>query len=601
MLQRSFKSAKCKTELRLAIARIKLMKNKRENHLKQMKRELAQLLETRQDQKARIRVEHVVQEEKTIAAYDLIGIYCEIIVARLPIIESQKSCPIDLKEAVTSIVFAAPRCADIPELEDIRKHFTTKYGKEFINGAIELRPECGVSRLLVEKLSAKAPDGQTKLKILAAIANEHNIQWDPKSFGEKESTPYDDLLKGPPANNVKAPQGSDQKRDSPVNYQHNLHSSSSQKFAASDFSGDQSAPSPAHPSPMRSSETVYQRTESRNSHPRNEKSSSFNSQNWNMEFKDATAAAQAAAESAEQASIAARAAAELLTRERITRQHNASHESNDVDEKSYNDELKSAYSFSSQSAPSRSSTASTSIDKYSQKIPFRESSQKAQISAHSDSDDESKKSSFRTRFDYDDMSSPRVSISRLSSSEFISSKRAEESPTYSRNSKSSSRLESGFSSSRMGPKIVQDNSSSRTQFKTYDLATGKKEGYLKSKFSAPSGYFNPNVDSDSEDDIPKRPSRNPNNEAISHSRMNSGSPESVNSGSVSGNRLKPRSQSEKHSAVEQSLSFHKTATSSSGEAPSRESSLKKASHVHPKLPDYDSLAAHFQSLKQNRR
>lgn len=44
-------------------------------------------------------------------------------------------------------------------------------------------------------------------------------------------------------------------------------------------------------------------------------------QNWNMEFKDATAAAQAAAESAERASMAARAAAELSSQDRITRQH----------------------------------------------------------------------------------------------------------------------------------------------------------------------------------------------------------------------------------------------------------------------------------------
>ena len=46
-------------------------------------------------------------------------------------------------------------------------------------------------------------------------------------------------------------------------------------------------------------------------------------QNWNMEFKDATAAAQAAAESAERASMAARAAAELSSQGRITRQHSA--------------------------------------------------------------------------------------------------------------------------------------------------------------------------------------------------------------------------------------------------------------------------------------
>lgn len=59
-----------------------------------------------------------------------------------------RTCPIDLKEAITSVVFAAPRCADIPELLDIKKHFTAKYGKEFITAALELRPDCGVARMV---------------------------------------------------------------------------------------------------------------------------------------------------------------------------------------------------------------------------------------------------------------------------------------------------------------------------------------------------------------------------------------------------------------------------------------------------------------------
>lgn len=42
---------------------------------------------------------------------------------------------------------------------------------------------------LVEKLSAKAPDGPTKIKILTAIAEEHNIKWEPKPFGESDVKP----------------------------------------------------------------------------------------------------------------------------------------------------------------------------------------------------------------------------------------------------------------------------------------------------------------------------------------------------------------------------------------------------------------------------
>ena len=35
-------------------------------------------------------VEHVVREDKTVAAYELIDIYCELIVVRLVVIDSQK-------------------------------------------------------------------------------------------------------------------------------------------------------------------------------------------------------------------------------------------------------------------------------------------------------------------------------------------------------------------------------------------------------------------------------------------------------------------------------------------------------------------------------
>lgn len=62
-----------------------------------------------------------------------------------------RKCPIDLKEAISSVIFASPRFADIPELLDVRKHFSAKYGKDFTEAAIEVRPECGVNRLVSDK------------------------------------------------------------------------------------------------------------------------------------------------------------------------------------------------------------------------------------------------------------------------------------------------------------------------------------------------------------------------------------------------------------------------------------------------------------------
>ncbi|XP_041006721.1 probable GPI-anchored adhesin-like protein PGA55 isoform X2 [Juglans microcarpa x Juglans regia] len=332
MLHRSFKPAKCKTALKLAVSRIKLLKNKRDVQLKQLKREVAQLLESGQDRTARIRVEHVVREEKTTAAYELIEIYCELIVARLSIIESQKNCPIDLKEAISSVIFAAPRCADVPELMDIRKQFTAKYGKDFVSAAIELRPDCGVGRMLVEKLSAKAPDGQTKIKILSTIAEENNVKWDPNSLEEQDSRPPEDILNGPNTfekaskiyvePHVQVPPSHDDKGPP------NVRSSPHLRNPDSDIGAKGGATFGTFQADMGSSGNETEETESRHSYSGSGNALSMGRQNWNMEFKDATAAAQAAAESAERASMAARAAAELSSRAKVIKQYSVkSHKS----------------------------------------------------------------------------------------------------------------------------------------------------------------------------------------------------------------------------------------------------------------------------------
>ncbi|KAI7727186.1 hypothetical protein M8C21_026999 [Ambrosia artemisiifolia] len=293
-----------------------------------MKQELAQLLESGQDRTARIRVEHVIREEKMVAAYDLIEIYCELIVARLPIIESQKTCPIDLKEAVTSVIFAAPRCSDIQELVDVKKNFTAKYGKEFVSAATELRPDCGVSRMLVEKLSAVPPDVQTKVKVLSAVAEEHNIKWDATSFEEKESKPPDDLL-NVPTYFEKASTISVDSSKMQTSYVQNVQSHEGNPNGHFDFSQHNrrftidaqnvtTANTHDNVGPSGLGSGMMNTRHSFNSHSNN---SSFGKEMWNMEFKDATSAAQAAAESAERASIAARAAAQLSSQDKIKRQY----------------------------------------------------------------------------------------------------------------------------------------------------------------------------------------------------------------------------------------------------------------------------------------
>ncbi|KAF5181814.1 Ist1-like protein, partial [Thalictrum thalictroides] len=89
LFSRGLLGAKCKTCLNLAISRIKLLQNKRQLQLNQMRKEIAQFLQTGQESIARIRVEHVIREMNMQAAYDILELFCEFVYARVPILESQ--------------------------------------------------------------------------------------------------------------------------------------------------------------------------------------------------------------------------------------------------------------------------------------------------------------------------------------------------------------------------------------------------------------------------------------------------------------------------------------------------------------------------------
>lgn len=182
---------------KMAVARIKLLRNKREVVVRQMRRDIAMLLESRQDATARVRVEHVMREQNILQANEFLELFCELIVARLPIIAKQKQCPADLKEGISSLIFAAPRCSDIPELMGIKDVFEKKYGKDFVSAATDLRPNAGVNRTLIEKLSVKTPSGEVKLKIMKEIAKEYQVEWDTADSEMELLKPPEERIEGP--------------------------------------------------------------------------------------------------------------------------------------------------------------------------------------------------------------------------------------------------------------------------------------------------------------------------------------------------------------------------------------------------------------------
>ena len=182
-----FNASTCKTALRLCVGRVKLLRNKKAHAVATLKREIGDLLNAGKEDSARVRVEAVLREEATLEAFEVLDLFCELLVVRLPLIESTKDLPADLKEAVATVVYAARRVADaIPELKEVRAQFAGKYGSQYVAACGEdaTAGACGVSELAMRKLALAPPSAEARLEALRAVAAERGARIDEAKGGD---------------------------------------------------------------------------------------------------------------------------------------------------------------------------------------------------------------------------------------------------------------------------------------------------------------------------------------------------------------------------------------------------------------------------------
>jgi len=163
----------CKTHLKLAVSRIKLQKNKKDNNIKNSKREIAELLKAGKDESARIKVENIIREDFIIEAYEILELFCELLLARLGVIQISRECPADIKEAVSTVIYAAPR-TDVKELAVIREQLISKFGREFAMDSMQNKDNC-VNARVVHKLSIQTPENYLVFQYLNEIAKAYNL------------------------------------------------------------------------------------------------------------------------------------------------------------------------------------------------------------------------------------------------------------------------------------------------------------------------------------------------------------------------------------------------------------------------------------------
>ncbi|XP_047159352.1 uncharacterized protein LOC124829825 [Vigna umbellata] len=170
------KASKCKRTIKRARYRLGLLKNKRLAIARQLRKDLAELIQGGHEETALNRVGQLIGDESLVSAYELLDQFCEFILKQLSYIRRHRDCPNDINEAVSSLIFASARCGELPELVIIRNLFGQRYGERFATTAVELFPGNLVNKQLKEKLSVKSVPDESKYRMLDEIARDNCLQ-----------------------------------------------------------------------------------------------------------------------------------------------------------------------------------------------------------------------------------------------------------------------------------------------------------------------------------------------------------------------------------------------------------------------------------------
>ncbi|XP_073277941.1 uncharacterized protein [Primulina huaijiensis] len=179
LLGRGF-SSKCKLMIKATRARIEVVRRRAEAKQRFLKEDLAKLLSNGLDINAFGRTEEFLAGLNLLSCYDFIEQTCEYIVKQLSRIEKQGECPEECREAVASLMFAAARFSDFPELRDLRNIFQQRFGNSL---------EAFVNQKFCEKLSVVPPARAKRLQVLHDITSEFSIKWDSKGFEQRMGSP----------------------------------------------------------------------------------------------------------------------------------------------------------------------------------------------------------------------------------------------------------------------------------------------------------------------------------------------------------------------------------------------------------------------------
>ncbi|XP_042293450.1 IST1 homolog isoform X1 [Sceloporus undulatus] len=181
MLGSGFKAERLRVNLRLVINRLKLLEKKKTELAQKARKEIADYLSAGKDERARIRVEHIIREDYLVEAMEILELYCDLLLARFGLIHSMKELDSGLAEAISTLIWAAPRLqSEVAELKIVADQLCAKYSKEY--GKLCRSNQIGtVNDRLMHKLSVEAPPKILVERYLIEIAKNYSVPYEPDS------------------------------------------------------------------------------------------------------------------------------------------------------------------------------------------------------------------------------------------------------------------------------------------------------------------------------------------------------------------------------------------------------------------------------------
>ncbi|ESW22614.1 hypothetical protein PHAVU_005G167500, partial [Phaseolus vulgaris] len=159
---------------------LEMIRKRRKAVQKFLKKDIADLLSYGLDDNAYGRAEGLLLEQNMLFCYELVGEFANCLLSNVRDLCKQRDCPDKCKEAVQSLIYAAPRFSDLPELRQLRTLFTSKF---------ENTLETYISKEFVDKLRQVPPSKEMKIQLLRDLAQEFCVEWDSKALEQRLHSP----------------------------------------------------------------------------------------------------------------------------------------------------------------------------------------------------------------------------------------------------------------------------------------------------------------------------------------------------------------------------------------------------------------------------